>query len=406
MISPESAAVEAWLYGFVRPDAPRGEAARQSAAELLGRLGAPQDRVRAVHVVGTAGKGTVARMIAASLRAGGASVGLHQSPHVHDIRERFMVADELPSWDEVDAAIAEVRPHADSLADEGRAPTFFALTAAIALVMARRADTDWLVIEAGIGGRVDATNVFGRDDVVTAVTAIGLDHTDVLGETPAEIATEKTAVFTGRRVAVLGPQPHGEAVIVARATADACGVRLIEIEATNDWRRDAEATAAAVLAELDPAAPAPVFAEQPGRYEQVHVPGVTPPLWIFDGAHNPMKLEALAWPLQGESVPRLGIISIGEGKDLAGCAAAIAPALDAAIVMPFGPLPGEFGPRSHPTAAIADALRAAGVADVVEASDAEAAVEAAAARDDVITVAVTGSFLHLTAVRDALLSRA
>lgn len=406
MISPESDAVEAWLFSFVRPDAARGEAARQAGAELLDRLGKPQDRVRAVHVVGTAGKGTVARMIAASLRAGGASVGLHQSPHVHDIRERFMVADELPSWAEVDAAIAEVRPHAEALAAEGRPPTFFALTAAIALVMARHADTDWLVIEAGIGGRVDATNVFGRADVVTAVTAIGLDHTDVLGDTPAAIATEKTAVFAGRRVAVLGPQPHDEAAVVARATADACGVRLVEIEPTDDWRRDAEATAAAVLAELDPSAPAPVFAEQPGRYEQVHVPGAHPPRWIFDGAHNPMKLEALAGPLQGEPRPSMGIVAIGEGKDLAGCAAAIAPALDVVIVVAFGPAPGEFGPRSHPTAAMAEALRAVGVDDVVEVADAESAVEVATGRADVATVVVTGSFLHLTAVRDALLARA
>lgn len=406
MIPPESAAVEAWLHAFVRPDAPRGDEARLAALELFARLGDPQDRVRAVHIVGTAGKGTVARMIAASLRAGGATVGLHQSPHVHDIRERFMVADELPSWDDVAAAIAEIEPHTDALAAAGRPPTFFAVTTAVALVMARQASTDWLVIEAGIGGRVDATNAFGRADVVTAVTAIGLDHTEVLGETPAAIATEKTAVFAGRRVAVLGPQAHADAVAAARTAASAHGVRLVEIEPTSDWRRDAEATAAAVLAELDPSAPAPAFAEQPGRYEQVHVPGVRPPLWILDGAHNPMKLEALAWPLRGEPVPRLGIISIGEGKDLAGCAAAIAPALGAAIVVPFGPPPGEFGPRSHPTSAIAAALRAAGVDDVVEASDADAAVALATARTDVITVAVTGSFLHLTAVRDALLARA
>ena len=114
-----------------------------------------------MHVVGTAGKGTVARLVAASLRAAGGSVGLHQSPHVHDIRERFMVADELPSWEEVVAAIEEIRPHADAPASTGEPPTFFALTTAIALVMARRAGTDWLVVEAGIGGRVDATNVFG-----------------------------------------------------------------------------------------------------------------------------------------------------------------------------------------------------------------------------------------------------
>ena len=100
-MSPDPDSVEQWLLRFVQPGAPRGERARLASAELLARLDDPQDRVRGVHVVGTAGKGTVARLVAASLRAAGGSVGLHQSPHVHDIRERFMVADELPSWEEV-----------------------------------------------------------------------------------------------------------------------------------------------------------------------------------------------------------------------------------------------------------------------------------------------------------------
>ena len=404
-MSPDPDSVEQWLLRFVQPDAPRGERARLASAELLARLDDPQDRVRAVHVVGTAGKGTVARLVAASLRAAGGSVGLHQSPHVHDIRERFMVADELPSWEEVVAAIEEIRPHTDALASSGEPPTFFALTTAIALVMARRASTDWLVVEAGIGGRVDATNVFGRADVVTAVTAIGLDHTDVLGPTVTAIATEKTSVFAGRTTAVLGPQPSSEAVDVARATAAEHGVRLVEVAATNDWRHDAEATATAVLAELDPSAPDPVFGSQPGRYEQVNLPEVRPSRWIFDGAHNPMKLAALVGPLRSEPGPRLGIVSVGEGKDLAGCAAAIASALDAAIVVPLGPSLGAFGPRSHPTSGMVDAFRAAGVADVTEVTDAAAAVAIATARSEVSTVVVTGSFLHLNDVRRALLRR-
>ncbi|MEO0493195.1 MAG: cyanophycin synthetase [Actinomycetota bacterium] len=401
MISPDSASIERWLFGFVRADAPRGEAARQASADLLARLGDPQDRVRAVHVVGTAGKGTVARMIAGSLRAGGATVGLHLSPHVHDVRERFTVSGELPSWDDVAAAVEEIGPHADAVPAEGRPPTFFALTTAVALVMARRARTDWLVIEAGIGGRVDATNVFGRDDVVTVVTAVGLDHTDVLGATPGAIAKEKAAVFAGRRVAVLGPQRHDDATMAARESADEHGLRLVEVAATGDWRLDAEATASAVLGELDPTAPAPVLVEQPGRYEVVV--GGDGRRWIFDGAHNPLKLEALAASLRTEPGPRLAIIAIGEGKDLDGCAAAIAPAIDAAVVVAFGPPAGGFGPRSHPVGAVAEALRAAGIAVVTEAPDATAAVDVATGRHEPATIVVTGSFLHLNDVRRALL---
>ncbi len=180
---------------------------------------------------------------------------------------------------------------------------------------------------------------------------------------------------------------------------------MVEVAATNDWRHDAEVTAAAVLAELDPSAPDPVFGSQPGRYEQVSLSEIRPVRWIFDGAHNPMKLKALVGPLRSEPGPRLGIVSVGEGKDLAGCAAAIASALDAEIIVPFGPSPGKFGPRSHPTSVMAEAFRAAGVAEVIEANDADAAVAIATARGEVSTVAVTGSFLHLNDVRRALLHR-
>ena len=402
MISRDHAALEAWLYGFVQPDGPRGEAARSASAALLGRLGDPQDRVRAVHIVGTAGKGTVARLVAGSLRSTGATVGLHQSPHVHDLRERFMVGDELPDWDDVAEAIAEVRTHTDALLDVSKPPTFFAVTAAIALVLARRAETDWLVIEAGIGGRHDATNVFTRDDVLSVVTAVGLDHTDILGPTPAAIAAEKAAVFAGRRLAILGPQPDADVPTVVRLAAVEHDTRLVEVEPTGDWRSDAEATAAAVVAELDPTAPAPVFAPHAGRYEVHEVDGRR---WIFDGAHNPMKLAALAGSLRAEPGPRVGIIAVGEGKDLDASVAAIAGELDAAVVIEFGPPPGRGGPRSHPSTVVADALRAAGVADVQVATVAEGAVAAALERNEPATVVVTGSFLHLTDVRRVLLGR-
>ena len=91
-------------------------------------------------------------------------------------------------------------------------------------------------------------------------------------------------------------------------------MRLVEVAATNDWRHDAEATAAAVLAELDPSAPDPVFGSQPGRYEQENLSEIRPSRWIFDGAHNPMKLTALVGPLRSEPGPRLGIVSVGRGR--------------------------------------------------------------------------------------------
>jgi len=395
VIESEAQAIEEWFLSFVRADAPRGLEAREAARALFAALGDPQDRVRAVHVVGTAGKGTVARLIADTLRRRGDTVGLHLSPHVHDIRERFTVADQLPAWGDVAAAVDEVRA---VLGDVPR-PTFFAATAAVSSLLARRAETDWLVVEAGIGGETDATNTFGRADVITVVTAIGLDHQDVLGDTVAAIAATKAGVLAGRRVAVLGPQPEALATGTVETIAGRHGVRLEQVPGTGDWRRDAEATAAAVVAELVDDAPEPRFVAQPGRYE-IHVGA--PGRWILDGAHNPMKLATLAASLEGEPHPRIGIIAVGAGKDLGACATAIAPVLDRAIAVGFGPSPGEFGPAGHPAAAVAAALRQAGVAHVDEASDAALAADRARKLIEPATVVATGSFMHLAAVREVL----
>lgn len=385
---------EAWLLSFVRHDAPRGDAARNAAAALFAELGDPQDRVPAVHVVGTAGKGTVARLVADTLRRRGDTVGLHLSPHVYDIRERFTVADELPDW----SAVAAARREVDAAAGRLHArPTFFAVTAAMAYVLARQAATNWLVVEAGIGGRVDATNTFGRDDVVTVVTAIGLDHHDVLGETVEAIAMEKAAVLAGRSLAVIGPQPDARAAAVVASVAEAASVRLVSVPTTGDWRTDAEATAAAAVAMLVPDAPAPVFVNQPGRYERLPLDSTT---WILDGAHNPMKLAAMAASLAEEPGPRVGVVAIGAGKSLEACVAAIAPVLDRVVTVEFGPAPGEPGPRSHPAAEVAAAFDRAGVA-ARPAVDAVEAV-AAATTDEPATVVAAGSFLHLAAVREVL----
>lgn len=387
----DAQAVESWLLSFVRADVPRGEAARRTAAALLRALGDPQDRVRAVHVVGTAGKGTAARLVADTLRRRGDTVGLHLSPHVHDIRERFTVGDELPDWALVTDAAAEVR---GAIARIEQQPTFFAVTAAMASVLARRAETDWLVVEAGIGGRVDATNTFHRDDVVTMVTAIGLDHCEVLGDTVEEIAAEKLAVVTGRRVAVLGPQPSDAVVAVARSRTAAEGVRLVEVVPEHDWKRDAEATATAAVAELVPDAPPVRFVEQAGRFERQVEGSIT---WIFDGAHNPMKLRALASSLVDQPRPRVGIVAIGAGKALDECVTAIAPALDRVVAVTFG---RGAGPRGHAADAVAAAFERVGVAARPARDPASAALAATAY--DPATVVVTGSFLHLSAIRGAV----
>jgi dihydrofolate synthase/folylpolyglutamate synthase len=316
---------------------------------------------------------------------------------VYDVRERFTVSHELPSWDDVAGAAEEIQ----AVVDDADPPTFFAVTTAMALVLARRAGTDVLVIEAGIGGRHDASNTFHRSDVLTVITAIGRDHHDVLGPTVDSIATEKAAVLRGRDWAVVGPQPDPVALRTVKAAGRVHGTRLLHVKPTGDWRTDAAATARAALRWFLPDVAALEPLRQPGRYE-VYAAGER--RWIFDGAHNPLKLSALAATVTAEAEPRVGIIAVGDGKELRGCATALAEVLDAAVVIEFAPPPGAHGPRSHPAEAVADALRRAGVDDVTVAKSATAAVEVVN-DGPAATVVVAGSFLHLGAVRDALFGR-
>ena len=382
-----------WLHSLVRIDAPRGKAAQESSAELFRHLGNPQDLRPAVHIVGTAGKGSASATLTVGLLDAGESVAAHLSPHVYDLRERFTIDARLPEWAQVVEAIDAVAAAAARMAT---APTFFAATTATAVELGRQCGVDRLVLEAGIGGRVDATNVLGREDVLTIITAIGLDHTDVLGKTVQAIATEKAAVLTGRRQAVLGPQPSEAVAEMIRNIAGIEGLELVEVDATGDFRRDAVATASAALVLLGhPPAATPVTLA--GRFEQVEMRGRRV---IFDGAHNPMKLRALAATLDEQAT--LVIAAVGVGKDLAACAAGLGSLGETVAATTFGAGSTEPGPRGWSVSSLAEALRATSGARVLESpiSELNTVVENESEPGDLVVV--TGSFLHLADVRRQL----
>jgi dihydrofolate synthase/folylpolyglutamate synthase len=179
--------------------------------QLLAALSDPQDAFRAVHVVGTNGKTTTTRMCAALLAAEGKTVGAYTSPHVTGWPERIQVNGEPV---DLEAALGRVRAPAESIG----ATQFEALTAA-ALAEFAAAGVEAAVVEAGLGGRLDATNVLNAPVVV--LTNVGLEHTDVLGFTREEIAREKLAVIRPGATAVLG-EPEWEEL--ARETGAAAVV--------------------------------------------------------------------------------------------------------------------------------------------------------------------------------------
>ena len=193
----------------------------QNISALLESLGHPERAFAAVHVAGTNGKGSVTAMIDTALRADGRRCARYTSPHLVDIRERFVIDGSPVRDDELDAAIAHVRGHVDSLRAAGVLdvqPTFFEVTTAVAFELFRRAAVDVAVIEVGLGGRLDATNVV--TPIVAAITSIALDHEKYLGHGVGEIAAEKAGIIKRGAPVVIGQmEPDADQVIarVARA---------------------------------------------------------------------------------------------------------------------------------------------------------------------------------------------
>ncbi len=203
---------------------------------LLRALGEPQEDRLTVHVAGTKGKGSVSAMLDSILRAAGRSCGLYTSPHLHDYTERVRVDGEAISQAGFARLTAAVHDAVVGLDLDDRGLVTFDLLTAIGFLAFRDARLDAQVIEVGLGGRVDSTNVFGSKDLAI-ITPLSLEHTAVLGETIEEIAAEKAAIIRPRTgAAVLAPQPHEAAADVVRARAEGAGVPLVDVRASYSWR--------------------------------------------------------------------------------------------------------------------------------------------------------------------------
>lgn len=210
-----------------RPSRPYHEVKLARMRHLLGLLGNPHKGLRCILVAGTKGKGSAAVMIAEMLRAQGLRVGLTVKPHLVDYRERIRVNSRMISRGDLLRLVGDVRP----AVEEGRGldwgpPTYVETTVAIALLYFARQEVDVAVVEVGIGGRLDATNVL--DPVVSVITPISYDHTEILGATLTAIAREKAGIIRPGGMVVSAPQPdEAEAVIVAACEAQAA--RLVRV---------------------------------------------------------------------------------------------------------------------------------------------------------------------------------
>lgn len=196
---------------------------------LMERLGNPQDSLRFVHVAGTNGKGSTCAYIANVLHAAGYKVGLFTSPYIETFEERIRVNGENIAWDDLCSVTLDVREQAEALAEEaGDHATEFELMTAVALVHFARSACDIVVLEVGLGGKLDSTNVI-KSPEVCVITRIGLDHTDLLGNTLAKIASEKAGIIKPGIPVVTYPQePEALKVIFARAAESDCELHVAD----------------------------------------------------------------------------------------------------------------------------------------------------------------------------------
>ena len=202
---------------------------------FLARLDNPHRRLKTVVVAGTKGKGSTAAMIASIAQAAGLKAGLYTSPHLCSVRERIRVDGEIVSEETFAALVSELMPHIEAAGMAGmrRYRTFFEILTAMALVHFQRMEVELAVLEVGLGGRLDATNV--ATPLVSVITSISLDHTEVLGDTIPKIAREKAGIIKPHGLAVVAPQ-RPEALTVIRAVCEAQHARLHDVAAEWSWR--------------------------------------------------------------------------------------------------------------------------------------------------------------------------
>ena len=330
---------------------------------LLEMFGSPDRRLRTVHVAGTKGKGSTSAMVHAMALACGLKAGLYTSPHLVDLRERIRVGREDITPKDLADLIRRARPHVERLRAENDPATFFEIFTALALAHFAEAGVDLAVVEVGLGGRLDATNVLAPD--VSVITAISIDHVEQLGGTLAAIAGEKAGVVKSGVPVVSQPQPP-EALEVIEQACRAAGAPLILVgrDVTYTWspaspggrrgirlsvRTPAAAydnlfvplmgehqaiNASAAIAAAERAGPlagrlTPDRVRQAlagvswlGRME--HLPG--PPEMILDGAHNRASMERLVEGLAQHFPGRrlVVVFAAAADKDIDGMLAVLA----------------------------------------------------------------------------------
>ncbi|MEG2728421.1 MAG: folylpolyglutamate synthase/dihydrofolate synthase family protein [Mucinivorans sp.] len=283
----------------------------------------PHRAFRSIHVGGTNGKGSTSQMIYQALRQAGYSVGLYTSPHLVDFRERIVVDGQMIAQEAVVDFVARLQPFLG--ANPELAPSFFELTSTLAFDYFRAMKVDYAVIEVGMGGRLDSTNII--TPVLSVITNISMDHTQFLGSTPQAIATEKAGIIKPNVPVVIGESDPLTAPVF-RAKAAQCGSEIVFADTINigihypsamqgDYQKLNSRTALAALQRLGVdekfIAQGIASARVAGRWQTL----CKDPLTICDTGHNKAGLEFVTSQLARQSYEKLFfVIGVVADKDL------------------------------------------------------------------------------------------
>jgi dihydrofolate synthase/folylpolyglutamate synthase len=419
---------------YTGPGQPRRKFSLAEIGVLLGQLGDPQRRVRSVLIAGTNGKGSTASTLASILSACGMRAGLYTSPHLARVNERIRIGEAEIGDEDFARLFFRVQDAAKKLVEGGglpQLPSFFEVLTALALLYFAEARVEVAVLEVGMGGRLDATNIV--DPLISVITDISLDHMEWLGSTIGAIAREKAGILRRGGTLITLPQ-HPEANQVLGEVATELGVRGVnaavympamdtagdgsykvaalgeQIEVTSPLRGVHQqrnvALAIAAAVELKSAHGFPITpvgisigirqTRWAGRLERIEKNGVE---WILDVAHNPAGAWALRAGLRGleEKRPRRLIFSCLRDKPVAEMAQILFPLFDEVILAPI------HSARAATMEELEATARATG-SRAVRAESVGQAVEWASERSVGGVVVVSGSVYLVGEARSLLLS--
>tara|TARA_B100000809_G_scaffold173150_1_gene170417 strand:- start:3683 stop:5092 length:1410 start_codon:yes stop_codon:yes gene_type:complete len=364
------------------PPVERGEFRLDRMRQLNERLGNPAAALPCIHVAGTKGKGSTACMIQQITTLGGYRTGLYTSPHLERLEERFVVDSQVCQQGQLLRLLEQVQPVVEALDSESpqqQGPTFFDITTAMAILFFHQSQVDCAVLEVGLGGRLDSTNICQPE--VSVITNIGLDHTDLLGSTVEEIAAEKAGIIKPGTPVISGSRDAGARAVIQQI-ADQQGAPLLSIGEDFDVQMDArnrfsfsgtiagrtiswsdlhcgipgrhqlENAAVALAAIAQVADRWPIEQELireglasaycPARLELIS----GQPQLLLDVSHNLPSVKALANHLETEIVAkrRVLLFSCSRDKDSEGMLAALLPHFDDVIFTRFTSNPRATSP--------------------------------------------------------------